>query len=351
MAASSELTDRAQQVLKVLVERYIQDGQPVGSRLLAKASSLNLSPATIRNIMSDLEELGLVTSPHPSAGRVPTVRGYRFFIDALLTIKPLDSPAIARLKDDLIGQDDARSMVGVASKLLSSVTQMAGVVMLPRRQSVAFRHIEFLPLSNARVLVILVTNEHEVHNKIIHPAKPFSAAELLQAANYLNDIFEGKDLVSVRRTILNDLQETREAMNREMFHAIEMANLAFSKSEKEEDFVLSGETNLMDFADLADMDRLRQLFDAFNHKRGLIHLLDQCLEAEGVQIFIGEESGYQALDSCSVVTSPYAIGDRAAGVLGVIGPTRMAYQRVIPLVDVTAKLLGAALNQQCSSTS
>ena len=346
-----ELNEREQRLLKILVERYIQEGHPVGSRALSRESSLSLSPATIRNIMADLEECGLVTSPHTSAGRVPTVTGYRFFVDTLLTVRPLNVLEVKQLRDDFDAQDDANTLVETASKLLSSVTQMAGVVTFPRRETVAFRHIEFLRLSHGRVLVILVANEQEVHNKIIRPAKQFSAAELLQASNYLNSIFAGKDLSAVRATIIKDLQETRELMNLEMLHAIEMADLAFRNDEKQDDFVLSGETNLMDFSELSDMERLRQLFEAFNYKRDIIHLLDQCLVADGVQLFIGEESGYQALDNCSLVTSTYSVEDEVAGVLGVIGPTRMKYERVIPLVDATAKLLGAALNQKTSSPS
>ena len=351
MSKRPELSARAQQLLKVLVERYIQEGHPVGSRVLSRESSLSLSPASIRNIMADLEEYGLVASPHTSAGRVPTVSGYRFFVDTLLTVKPLGTREVKQLKNDLEAHEDATSLLETASRLLSSVTQMAGVVTVPRRENVAFRHIEFLPISRGRVLVILVTNEQEVHNKIIHPAREFSAAELLQASNYLNSIFEGKDLAAVRAIVLEDLQETRERMNREMLHAIEMANLAFGGEEKKDDFVLSGETNLMEFTELSNMERLRTLFEAFNYKRGIIHLLDQCLKANGVQIFIGEESGYQALASCSVVTSTYSVDDEVAGVLGVIGPTRMKYERVISLVDATAKLLGAALNHRTSSPS
>lgn len=345
MTTRPDLSDRAQQLLKALIERYIQDGQPVGSRALSRDSRLNLSPATIRNVMADLEELGLLSSPHTSAGRIPTVCGYRLFVDSLLTVKPLNNQEINRLKRDL-DVEEQTSVVESASKLLSDITNMAGVVMLPKRTITSFRHIEFLALSNTRVLVILVTNEREVHNKIIHPSRQFSASELQQAGNYLNSIFEGKDLASVRNAVIKDLQKTQERVNKEMVHAIEMAHLAFQEERENEDFVLRGETNLMEFSDLSDVDRLRQLFDAFNQKRAIIHLLDQCLEADGVQIFIGEESGYQPLDTCSVVTSSYSVDNATVGVLGVIGPTRMQYEHVIPLVDVTAKLLGAALNQK-----
>jgi len=326
------------------VERYIHDGQPVGSRVLSKDSDLKLSPATIRNVMADLEDLGLIHSPHTSAGRVPTVNGYRLFVDTLLTVKPLHEQELDRLHKGLDKREDD-DLLSMASKLLSDTTQMAGVVTLPRKELVCLRHIEFLPLSNTRVLVIFVTNEHEVHNRIIHTSKKFSATELLQAANYLTSIYSGKSLASVRAAVLKEMQEDQQRMNQSMLDAVSMAQLAFNKDErKEEDYVLSGQTNLMGFSELSDMDRLKGLFDAFSQKRGIIHLLDKCLAADGVQIYIGEESGYQAFDHCSLVTSSYAVNDEVVGVLGVIGPTRMAYERIIPFVDVTAKLLGAALN-------
>lgn len=344
MTKSPELNERSQQLLKTLVERYIHDGQPVGSRVLSKDSDLKLSPATIRNVMADLEDLGLIHSPHTSAGRVPTVNGYRLFVDTLLTVKPLHEQELDRLYKGL-DKRHSDDLLSMASKLLSDTTQMAGVVTLPRKELVCLRHIEFLPLSNTRVLVIFVTNEHEVHNRIIHTAKKFSATELQQAANYLTSIYSGKSLASVRAAVLKEMQEDQQRMNQSMLDAVSMAQLAFNKDEnKEEDYVLSGQTNLMGFSELADMDRLKGLFDAFSQKRGIIHLLDKCLAADGVQIYIGEESGYQAFDHCSLVTSSYTVNDEVVGVLGVIGPTRMAYERIIPFVDVTAKLLGAALN-------
>ena len=237
--------------------------------------------------------------------------------------------------------DDALDM---ASKLLSETTHMAGVVTLPRQELVCLRHIEFLPLANTRVLVIFVTNEHEVHNRIIHTAKKFSSAELLQAANYLTSQYSGQSLAIVRAKVLQEMQHDQQRMNQSMLDAVSMAQLAFENDDKSEGYVLSGETNLMSFSELSDMECLKSLFDAFSQKRGIIHLLDKCLAADGVQIYIGEESGYQAFDHCSLVTSPYSVNEEVVGVLGVIGPTRMAYEKIIPYVDVTAKLLGAALN-------
>lgn len=348
-----DLSDRAQHLLKVLVERYIFDGQPVGSRSLSKEAGLNLSPATIRNVMADLEDLGLITSPHTSAGRMPTVTGYRFFVDSLLTVQPLEQQVLRQLQHDLGTPGDPDEVLEAASRLLSDVTHMAGLVRVPRSEGATFRMIEFLPLSEQRILVILVTNTQEVQNRIIYPGRSFSPAELTAAANYLNAAFAGRALSEIRDILLKDLQEDRDRLNQEVLRAVEIADLAFQESGqvRRKPFLVTGETNLMDFDELADRDRLRGLFSAFRRKEDLVHLLDRCLETPGVKIFIGEESGYQALDHCSLVTSSYAVQGGGVGVIGVIGPTRMAYEKVIPLVDVTAKLLGAALNQKSLSPS
>lgn len=351
MRNPEDLSERAQHLLKVLVERYIHDGQPVGSRALSRGTGINLSPATIRNVMADLEENGLIFSPHTSSGRIPTVTGYRVFIDSLLTVKPLESQAVRQMRRDLAARDHSLDLIESASSLLAKLTQMAGIVTRPRRETNAFRHIEFLPLTGARVLVILVTNEQEVHNRIIQPSGKFSPAELQQAANFLNSMFEGRSLSELRKRLVDDLESIHKQVNREMIHAIEMAKLAFGQGEEKEDFVLTGQTNLMEFSDLSNVCRLRELFQAFNQKRGILHLLDQCLNADGVQIFIGEESGYQALHDCSVVSSSYSIDEERVGVLAVIGPTRMEYEKVIPVVDLTAKLLSAALNTRSSPPS
>jgi heat-inducible transcriptional repressor len=347
------MNERAQHLLKVLVERYISDGQPVGSRALSREAGLSLSPATIRNVMADLEDLGLIAAPHTSAGRMPTVSGYRFFIDSLLTVRPLQTDVVRQFQRDLETSTDAQDIVENASRLLADMTHMAGLVTLPHRESVTFRMIEFLPLSDQRILVILVTNEQEVQNRIIHPARRFSESELTAAANYLNSVYAGKDLVTIRESLLQEIQHTREQMDQEALHAAEIADLALQTDDtrRRKGFVLTGEMNLMDFDELASMERLRGLFSAFRQKEDMVHLLDRCLETSGVKIFIGEESGYEALDQCSLVTSSYAIDDHNVGVLGVIGPTRMKYERIIPLVDLTAKLLGAALNHKSLSPS
>jgi len=344
---ASMLTERAQHLLKVLVECYIESGQPVGSRTLARTAGLNLSPATIRNVMADLEDLGLIVSPHTSAGRIPTAQGYRLFVDTLLSVKPPDSLILQELQTKLDPDQDAKGLVESASSMLSAVTQMAGVVTVPRRDQSALRQIEFLPLSERRILAIMVTNEKEVQNKILHLEREFSPAELRQAANYLNEMFSGKGLGAVRDSLLRDLDAVRADMNRMMVSAIELGGQLFStQDEGGDNYVLAGEANLMDYQELSDIDKLRQLFDAFKQKREILHLLDKSISAEGVQIFIGQESGYSVFDDCSVVSAPYAVDGRVLGVLGVIGPTRMAYERVIPIVDITAKLLGAALKSR-----
>jgi len=345
ISSQSLMNERALHFLKLLVERYIQDGHPIGSRTLAKEAGLDLSPATIRNIMSDLEDKGLVASPHTSAGRVPTLSGYRMFLDCLITLKPLDEQEVEQMRGQLDHFDDPGRLIQSTSRLLSAVTNMAGVVRLPRRERAAYRQIEFLRLSGDRVLTILVTQDDEVHNRIIHTRKIYSAAELEQAANYLNAKFFGRGLDAVRAELLQELRDTRKDMDQLMARALEMASQVVEGSQEDEGYALAGQTNLMDFDELASMERLKHLFQAFTEKQQILHLLDQCMEVAGMQIFIGGESGYQTLDGVSVVTAPYIMGDRVVGVLGVIGPTRMAYERVIPIVDVTARLLGAALKQ------
>ena len=341
-----DVNERAQHFLKVLIERYIREGQPVGSRTLAKDAGIDLSPATIRNVMSDLEELGLVNSPHTSAGRVPTSSGYRIFVDSLLTLKPLEQVEIGQLESQFKSDADPRHLVQSASGLLSNMTHMAGVVMMPRYKQVAYRQIEFLPLSSNRVLTILVTSEGDVHNKIIETKSTYSPSQLEQAANFLNQRFAGKALESIRASLVSDLESTKQRMDELMTDALKIANKVFDVSDEKGDYVLAGQTNLMDFDDLGNIENMRKLFDTFAEKSQILHLLDRAMDAEGVQIFIGEESGYDTLGNCSVVTASYQLENQVAGVLGVIGPTRMAYDRVIPIVDITAKLLGSALKHQ-----
>ncbi len=339
-------SDRAQELLRVLIQRYIRDGSPVGSRTLSKDSGLDLSPATIRNVMSDLEEMGLVSAPHTSAGRVPTPRGYRLFVDTLVRFRPPKRPDIRKFEQNLLDkQDDPQALISTASSMLSEITRLAGVVTVPKGQHATLRQIEFLPLSENRILTILVINDREVQNRILHTERSYSASELQQAANFVNQHYAGSDLSQVRDQIVRDLEDTRHSMNQAMHDIIAVAQSAVEVSmEPDAGLVMAGETNLMGIAELSDIETLRRLFDAFSEKQLILDLLDRSISAKGVQVFIGEESGYRILDECSVVAAPYHVDDDTIGVLGVIGPTRMAYDRVVPIVDITAKLLGTALH-------
>ncbi|HPE59675.1 MAG TPA: heat-inducible transcriptional repressor HrcA [Thiolinea sp.] len=344
----SELNERARHILKVLVEAYITDGQPVGSRSLAKRSGLDLSPATIRNIMSDLEEMGYIRSPHTSAGRVPTSQGYRLFVDTLLQVRPLDSEAVSVLQGRLARGHDTGSLIQSVSSLLSGITSLTGVVTIPRQANPAIRQLEFLRLSADQVLVILVLSRNEVQNRIIQLEREMSASELQQATNFLNDFLVGKDVHLARQILLSEMRQHREDMNRLMLSAIELGEMAFAglDVQPEDDYIIAGETNLMGYEDLSDIAKLRELFSAFTQKREVLALLDKTLQAEGVQIFIGRESGLRVFDDCSVVAAPYSVDDEHLGVLGVIGPKRMPYERIIPVVDLTARLLSFALNSR-----
>jgi heat-inducible transcriptional repressor len=340
------LNERAQRLLKTLIENYIRDGQPVGSRTLSRDSGLSLSSATIRNVMADLEDLGFVASPHTSAGRVPTDKGYRFFVDTLLKLKPLGSEEIEEIERRLdTDAPTGRSLVQTVSQMLSNVTHMAGLVTLPNPNFIVLSHIEFIGLSENRALAVIVMDNREVQNRVVQLDRHYSPEELRRAANYLSETFSGRSLPDVRTHLLHQLQETRQHMNQVMLDAIQVAQKVFdSKAEEQVEYVIAGETNLMGFAELSNVDRLRRLFEAFNEKHAMLQLLDSCLRADGIQIFIGQESGYRILDDISLVTAPYMQDNKVVGVLGIIGPTRMAYERVIPIVDVTAKLLGSALN-------
>jgi heat-inducible transcriptional repressor len=340
--------ERASHLLRVLIQRYIREGEPVGSRTLSKDSGLDLSPATIRNVMSDLEDMGLVAAPHTSAGRVPTPKGYRLFVDTLVryrTPKDRDLQILqARLKEDGADPD---TLIGSVSKMLSDITSLAGVVTVPRGQHVTLRQIEFLPLSDQRVLVILVINDKEVQNRILQLDREYSTDELQQAANFINEKYAGLDMMQVRDQLVADLESVRDSMNQAMLDIIAVAQSAVEgAAAPSSEYVLAGQTKLMDFAELSDIDTLRKLFEAFSKKRLILELMDRSIHAQGVQVFIGEESGVRILDDCSVVTAPYRIDDDTIGVLGVIGPTRMAYDRVVPIVDITARLLGSALGHR-----
>ncbi len=333
---------RAQILLKTLVEHYISDGQPVGSRTLSKCSGLDLSPASIRNVMSDLEEMGFIISPHTSAGRIPTPRGYRMFVDTLLTVQPLHQQEILRLQNTLTSPDP-QELINNAASILSSLTQFAGLVMIPKRKQVAFRQLEFLPLSEKRILLIIVTTDGNVQNRIIMTDKAYSPSELTQAANFFNQHYAGSTLEDVQRYLHEELRQMQSDMTRLMSAALEASGRALA--DDQDNVVISGERNLLQVEDLStNVTSLRKLFEVFERRTALLQLLDTSQRADGVNIFIGGESGHLPLDECSVVTAPYEVDGQVVGTLGVIGPTRMAYERVIPIVDITAKLLSNALS-------
>ncbi|MCE1171167.1 heat-inducible transcriptional repressor HrcA [Azovibrio restrictus] len=338
------LDDRSRTLLKTLIEHYIAEGTPVGSRALSRFSGLELSPATIRNVMADLEEAGFVASPHTSAGRIPTARGYRLFVDSLLTMRPLEQHQIVEIGDSL-RPSHPQQLIANASQLLSQLTHFAGIVATPRRTTPKIRQIEFLSLSEKRILLILITSDGDVQNRILFTAQPYSPAELVEAANYLNQNFAGLDFSQIRTRVQEELQQLHQDMQALMTAALDASNEALAGDPQP--CIISGERNLLDVEDLSsNMKRLRQLFDLFEQRSSLMGLLDQSHRAEGIQIFIGGESGLAPLDECSVITAPYEVDGQVVGSLGVIGPTRMAYERVIPIVDITAKLLSSALSTQ-----
>lgn len=336
------LDERARLLLKTLIERYIAEGQPVGSRSLSKLSGLDLSPATIRNVMSDLEEMGYVASPHTSAGRVPTPRGYRLFVDTLLTVQPLQEQQTRAIEDQLQVAEPQRA-IQTAAQLLSNLSHFAGVVSTPRRAS-TFRQVEFLRLSDKRVLMILVTPDGDVQNRILLTEHAYTQAQLVEAANILNQHFAGLTFDEARRRLHGELTELRAEIARLMEAAVQAGADAVEATDP---VLISGERNLLGVRDLAaDLDKLRALFDLFEHKTRLLNLLDVSSRSHGVQIYIGGESQLVPLDEMSLVVAPYEVDGQVVGTLGVIGPTRMAYERVIPIVDITAKVLSNALSQQ-----
>ncbi|MAT91249.1 MAG: heat-inducible transcription repressor HrcA [Halioglobus sp.] len=342
--ADSQISERAGILLKTLVEQHIRDGQPVGSRTLQEAAGLPVSAATIRNVMSDLEERGYLHSPHTSAGRVPTAMGYRLFVDTLLQVQPLEDEAMAILRAELHPDKSSTELVQSASSLLSTISAQAGLVTVPRPEDQDLRHVEFLPLSGDRVLVILVINEREVQNRIIHTRRVFSEEQLRAAAEMVNQRFAGQPLRLVQERIVREMRDARSQIDSYLQHALDLASKALDHDESGDEYVVAGQSRLLDNATAEEMLKLRELFDSFEEKKDLLHLLERCSRAQGVQIFIGEEAGYEVFGDYSVITAPYSDGAATLGVLGVIGPTRMAYERVIPIVDVTARMLSSALS-------
>ena len=338
-----QLDNRAQTLLKALVERYIADGLPVGSRSLSKISGLDLSPATIRNIMSDLEEMGFVSSPHTSAGRIPTPRGYRLFVDTLLTVQHKDEAALEARLAHALHRNTPQKLISSAAQLLSSLSQFAGVILMPRRESV-FQQIEFLRLSEKRILLVIVSPGGDVQNRLLLTDADYTPSQLIQSANYINQHYGGLSFDDVRIRLQGELRQLRDDMSRLMQAAVEAGSDAMN--DDSDDMVISGERNLLSVTDLAsNMTSLRKLLDLFEQKSGLMQLLDLSSKATGVQIFIGGDSNLVPMEQMSVVTAPYEVNGKIVGTLGVIGPTRMAYERVIPIVDLTAKLLSRALRQ------
>jgi heat-inducible transcriptional repressor len=342
----STINQRAQHILKILVERYIQDGCPVGSRTIAEECALGLSPATIRNILADLEDGGYLISPHTSAGRVPTEQGYRVFVNNLLTVNPAELANVTDLKAQLDPDLAMTDLLQSASSILSGLTQMIGVVALPKHNQFKLRQVEFLPLSNQRILVVLVLNNREVQNRIIHTDRAYTQSELQQAANYLNTHYVGRDIQQARKELLAAIQHDRDSMARLLQAAIEVADKAFMPEQQaKKDYLIAGQNHMLEYSKKGELEDMYSLFQAFTQKQEILTLLNHSLEAQGIQIFIGKEAGYTALDECSIVTTSYAVDGQLVGSLGVIGPTRMPYNKVISAVDITAKLLSAALNQ------
>lgn len=335
---------RTQILLKTLVEHYISDGQPVGSRTLLEYSGLDLSAATIRNVMSDLESLGFIASPHTSAGRIPTHRGYRLFVDSLLTVQPLDSSNILLLKNelDISKMASSQELINTAANMLSGLTQFAGVVMIPKRAALSLKHLEFLPLAEKRILLIMVMSDGNVQNRILMTEKTYSPSELTQASNYFNAHYTGQTFEEVQQKIHAEIKTMQTDISRLMSAAVDASSQALGSQDT---VVIAGERNLLQVDDLSNnVATLRKLFDLFEQRTSLLQLLDYSQKAQTLQIFIGGESGFSPLDECSMVTAPYEVDGQIVGTLGVIGPTRMAYERVIPIVDVTAKLLSSALS-------
>ncbi|MDR2637181.1 MAG: heat-inducible transcriptional repressor HrcA [Zoogloeaceae bacterium] len=341
------LDERSRTLLRALIEHYIADGAPVGSRSLSRFSGLELSPATIRNVMADLEEAGFVASPHTSAGRVPTARGYRLFVDSLLTMRPPEESEVAEIGDSLrAGQP--QQLIGNASRLLSQLTHFAGIVATPRRVAPKIRQIEFLRLSEKRILLILITHEGDVQNRVLPTAQDYSAATLVEAGHYLTQHFSDLDLEQIHGRVREELRQLHSDLQSLLTAVLETSDEALADPQP---CVISGEMNLLDATDLAsNMKRLRELFDLFEQRSGLMNLLEHACRADGIQIFIGSESGLAPLDECSVITAPYEVDGQIVGSLGVIGPKRMAYERVIPIVDITARLLSSALSANSANS-
>ncbi len=335
-----DLDSRAQSLLKTLITHHIYDGQPVGSKTLSASSDLDLSPASIRNIMKDLEDAGFVSSPHTSAGRIPTNKGYRLFVDSLVTVQSLDDVEISSLKNQLIASDN-KHLISSAANTLSELTKFAGIVMIPKAKKIKYKHIEFIGISERRVLVIIITDDGNVQNSVLYTNHDYDKTSLTEAANYFNKEFSGYSVEEAKKRLMDDLKHMKTNISDLMSSAI---NSAADNNDEADNIVMSGQTKLLETVELSqNVASIRKILEVFEKKSALLKLLESSQHANGIQIFIGEESGYQALDECTVITAPYEADGEVLGILGVIGPTRMAYERVIPIVDITAKLLGNSI--------
>lgn len=341
--SGTDLDPRARALLRTLIARHIRDGEPVGSQTLLRHAGLDISAATIRNILADLEDIGLLSAPHTSAGRVPTPQGYRVFVDSLLQLRPLPEGELARLRLELPAGTGTQSLLGSASELVSAMTHFVGVVSVPRRGQFAFRHIDFIALDANRVMAIVVFSDNDVQNRIVHTRRSFDAGELERVANYLNAHFSGHAISAIRATLVAEMRDARSEMETLLSHTVDLAEQALASDE--DDMLVTGQSRLIGVQDLSDLDRLRELFEAFARKREILQLLERTAQAPGVRIFIGEETGLAPLEGVSLVTAPYSYDGQVLGVLGVIGPTRMAYERVIPVVQAAADILGGALGR------
>jgi heat-inducible transcriptional repressor len=336
-------SDRAKKILSAIIDNYIEEGIPVGSKKIATYDRFNLSPATIRNVMSDLENLGFLSSPHTSSGRIPTPKGYRFFIDRLLQLQPVANDQFTSIQETVSQtKSNSKDLATNVSSTLSAITQLAGIVTVPKKQESILKEIDFIPLSEKRILAIVVINDAEVENKILQMKRSYTREELQISSNYLNQNYVGKSFEYIKDDLVKQIEETSELAQSLMNNIVNIADEVL-KTQKTEEYVVSGENRLMDFDELSDIKKLKELFQVFNEKQLLLQLLDKSISTSNIQIFIGEESGYKLLDNCSLITAPYTNEEGSIGVLGVIGPTRIAYQKVIPIVDITAKLLSQSL--------
>ncbi len=340
------LNERAQYLLKTLINCYVEEGVPVGSKTLAESAGLNISTATIRNVMANLDSMGLVTAPHTSAGRVPTNKGFRMYVDSMLELSPIEAAIKERIKQQLHGDQDKDRLINIANNLLTDITQMAGVITLPKAGQLNLRRIEFLPLPDKKILAILVVNERDVQNRIVHVEREYSQNELLKISNYLNQHFMGTDIFQIRSKLMKELQTARHQVDEMMAAAVALADQAMQPAEEDEPYRVHGQANLIRFDETNNANQLQQLFQVFQSKRDMLGLLDRCIQSDDMQVFIGSEAGIEGLDDFSIISAPYGSKDNTLGVLGVIGPTRMEYSKVIATVDITARLLSLALGSE-----